>query len=83
MLRRSEAAARESNEVRADTEARALARRRADRGRDDIEDGENGRGDHAERNDLIPGERAAGHEDGRDGHEEALNEVLDNAIHDL
>ena len=73
----------EANEVGADTEASALASRRADRGRDDVEDREDGRGDNAERHDLIPGERAAGDKDGRNRDEETLNEILNHAIDDF
>ena len=80
---RLEPATGEANKVGADTEASALASRRADRGRDDIEDSEDSRGDNAERHDLVPWERAAGNKDGRNSDEEALNEVLNHAINDF
>ena len=80
---RLEPAAGEANEVGADTEASALASRRADRGRDNVEDSEDGRSDNAERHDLIPGERAAGDEDRRHRDEETLDKILNHAIDDF
>jgi hypothetical protein len=80
---RLEAATGEANEVGANTEASALASRGADRGRDNVKDREDGRGDNAERHDLIPGERATGNKDSRNSDKETLDEILNHAIDDF
>jgi len=78
-----EAATGEANKVGADTEASTLAGRGTDGGGDDVEDRENGRGNNAERYDLVPRERAAGHEDRGNRDKEALHEILHGAVNDF
>ena len=63
----------------ANTEAGTGARRRADRGGIDIEDGERGQGNEGNHADLGQLEALAGQEVGGNGHSEALKGVLDRA----
>jgi hypothetical protein len=70
----------EADEIGANTEARTLARRGPDARAHNIQDGENSRSHHAEREDLVPREAVAGDKDRRNGDKETLNQVLDGAI---
>jgi hypothetical protein len=78
-----QAGARKPNEVGSNTEACTLAGSGTDAGGDNIQDGEDGRSDHTEGEDLIPRQAVTRHEDGRNGNEETLNEVLDGTVDDF
>ena len=74
---------RETNQIRANTEAGTLASRNPDAGAHDVEDGEDRRRDNAERQDLHRRQRALRHKDGRNRDKETLYEVLDQTIHNF
>jgi len=63
----------EADEVGTDTEASALASRNTDGGGDNVEDGEDRRGDNRERQDLLDRQGLLRDEDGRDGDEQTLD----------
>jgi len=72
-----------SYEVCSDTEAGALAGSGTDAGAHHIQNGENRGSDDTQGDDLIHGQLVARDEDGRDGHEQTLNQVLDETVHDF
>ena len=76
-------ARREADEVRAETEACTLASRQADRGREKVQDGEDGGGNNGDNRDLLDVRGLVGDDDHRDGNGEALQEILDYARHKL
>ena len=67
-------AAREADQVRAQTEARTLARRHSDTGRERVEQRERGEGRHTDGEDLTEGGLlGVEHEDRDERDHEALN----------
>jgi len=70
---------RESHQVGADTEARTLARRHADRGGEDVKHREHRRRRDGHRQDLVKGQGLPGDEHEREGHRHALHDILDYA----
>jgi hypothetical protein len=72
-------ATREADEVRAKTEARALARRNRDARRKRVKQGERGEGRNTDREDLTEGRLLGVEDKDRDErHDETLNQVLKN-----
>jgi hypothetical protein len=80
---RLETGTRETDQIGTNTEACTLACSGPNAGGHYIQDGEYGRGHHTEGEDLIPRQAVTGHKDGRNGYEEALNEVLDGTVDDF
>lgn len=73
----------EANEVRAETEARALAGREADARGEEIKKGERDRRDNRDREDLLDIELLLRDDERREGDRETLEEVLDSACYEL
>ena len=71
--------AREAHEVGADSEARSLTCRNADRRREDVKNRKDGGGGDRDRQDLIHRERLARDKNQRQRNRDALNQVLDDA----
>jgi len=69
----------ESHQVGANTEARALARRHADGGREDVQNREHRGGHDGHREDLIHGQLLTRNEHKGQGHGNALHYILHNA----
>ena len=74
---------REPDEVRAETEARALAGREADARGKEIKEGERDRRDNRNREDLLDIELLLRDDERRKGDRETLKEVLDSACYEL
>jgi Family of unknown function (DUF5832) len=69
----------ESHQIRANTEARALARRHADGGREDVQHREDRGGHDGHREDLIHGQLLTRNEHKGQGHGNALHYILHDA----
>lgn len=69
----------EPHQVGAQAEARALARRQADRGCQQIQESERDRGDDGNRQDLLDVQLLLGDDEGGQRNRQALQEVLDRA----
>jgi hypothetical protein len=67
----------ETHQVRAQTEARTLARRQADRGRQEVQEREGDRRDDGHRQDLLNVQLLAGDDLHRQGNRETLQQILD------
>jgi hypothetical protein len=70
----------EANEVRANAEAGTLASRNADRRGDEVEHGENSRGDDGDGDNLLEVHALPGNEHGSETDGDTLNQILDGAI---
>ena len=68
-----------SNQIGADSEARSLTCRNADRRREDVKNRKDGGGGDRDRQDLIHRERLARDKNQRQRNRDALNQVLDDA----
>jgi len=74
---------REPHQVRTHTESSALASRISNARGHYVQDSEHRRRDNRQAEDVLNRERALRDEDGRNGDEETLYEVLDAAIYDF
>jgi len=74
---------REANEVRANAEARALARRQANARGEEVEESKRHRRHDCNREDLLQIQLLLGDDEGRQRHGEALQKVLDRARDEL
>ncbi len=74
---------READELGTETEAGTLACRNTNRGGEEVEDGEDDRGEDREGRDLGHVELALGDDDGRNSDGETLNEILDHTSDDV
>lgn len=71
---------REPGELEADAVADAAADGGRNRGGEDVKEGEDGRGRDREEGDLLYGERLGREEEGDEADDQALDEVLHNAL---
>ena len=74
---------READQVSTQTEARTLARRQADAGGQQVQQGERDRGNDGHRQDLLQVQLLLGDDEGRQRHGQTLQEILDRARHEL
>ena len=73
-------APRKPYEICTETEAGTLASRHADGRGDEVEHGENGRGDDGDGDDLLEVNALPGNQDGSETDGDTLNQILDGAI---